>query len=838
MAGLLFNKCKGDRVRVLLGEGYMARQCTQLKRPRNVAWFKEKLMLAKAHESGQVLDEEKLAFLADPGITDCHDVHYGLDVLSDVPQPDTYQNNNMLNQSVQETQYFEQSLIDNVPDNETSDSNIISYEQYLQQTQNTIVQDTNSSAQPDAMILSVFQQMSEQMSNHVTNWDKANQENKVVNESLTAELERYKERVKMFEQRLNVDLSSREKLIDSQMNDMIQNRCALKREINSLKQTLSNQVKEKESLLQTFNVFKEESKEKENKYMDKKIDLEKKIKELDNIKAQRIRPTLYDGIAISKKRDVIFVVDEEVALILEEESQSKMLLKQNDPISIKQKVNITPINYTELNKLAEDFGKRFVPQKELYAEQAFWLPLSNPISKQPVVQTTHVKTEAPKELPKMVKVRTTPNAITEGSWGFGHIKAVFKQEVIPFIKTLRYLFKDFDNGLHNELNEVKTVFNQMEAVVKRCSMDKKYFDIQKKEIFLDNDRLLEHIIYQDVMNIIMHADFVLANVLSTNNECLVHNNLKIERLEQENEHLFELLLSQDIVHIYVNYLATLTNYAKMEQDYSENLVLKAELAQKEHMIEKKIFDEVEFFNINEWQAKLKAKDVSIANLRKHIESFKGKSMIEKDATPNKAKVIAPRMFKLNLEPLSSKVLKNRDAHIDYIKHTQENANILRELVKHARALRPLDSDLDSACKYAKRIQEQTWKPTGKVFTDVGYRWKPTGRTFTIVGTSCPLTMITSTKVEPLKETTLKSVTTTNLEIKIYRRITKVAKSVDLNTKPSCPNYSLVSGLRMLQAYDRKPLLAHQLCSQISRFWSRCQYGVSNGLDTAYWSFLE
>ncbi|GKA39154.1 integrase, catalytic region, zinc finger, CCHC-type containing protein [Tanacetum coccineum] len=50
------------------GEGHMARQCTQLKRPRNTAWFKEKAILAEAQESGQILDEEQLAFLADPGI--------------------------------------------------------------------------------------------------------------------------------------------------------------------------------------------------------------------------------------------------------------------------------------------------------------------------------------------------------------------------------------------------------------------------------------------------------------------------------------------------------------------------------------------------------------------------------------------------------------------------------------------------------------------------------------------------------------------------------------------------------------------------------------------------
>ncbi|GKE81852.1 hypothetical protein Tco_1551852 [Tanacetum coccineum] len=50
----------------------MARQCTQPKRPRNAAWFKEKEMLAEAQESRQILDEEQLAFLADPGILDTH----------------------------------------------------------------------------------------------------------------------------------------------------------------------------------------------------------------------------------------------------------------------------------------------------------------------------------------------------------------------------------------------------------------------------------------------------------------------------------------------------------------------------------------------------------------------------------------------------------------------------------------------------------------------------------------------------------------------------------------------------------------------------------------------
>nr|GEY49046.1 hypothetical protein [Tanacetum cinerariifolium] len=52
------------------GEEHMARQCSQPKQPRNATWYKEKAMLAEAQEAGQILDEEKLAFLTDSGVSD------------------------------------------------------------------------------------------------------------------------------------------------------------------------------------------------------------------------------------------------------------------------------------------------------------------------------------------------------------------------------------------------------------------------------------------------------------------------------------------------------------------------------------------------------------------------------------------------------------------------------------------------------------------------------------------------------------------------------------------------------------------------------------------------
>ncbi|GKC34069.1 retrovirus-related pol polyprotein from transposon TNT 1-94 [Tanacetum coccineum] len=63
------------------------------------------------------------------------------------------------------------------------------------------------------------------------------------------------------------------------------------------------------------------------------------------------------------------------------------------------------------------------------------------------------------------------------------------------------------------------------------------------------------------------------------------------------------------------------------------------------------------------------------------------------------------MFKIYLEPLSPRLLQNRKAHIYYLKHTREQADVLRGIVKQAKVKQPLDNELDFACKQAKRIQE-------------------------------------------------------------------------------------------------------------------------------------
>ncbi|GKD27582.1 hypothetical protein Tco_1233796, partial [Tanacetum coccineum] len=57
----------------------------------------------------------------------------------------------------------------------------------------------------------------------------------------------------------------------------------------------------------------------------------------------------------------------------------------------------------------------------------------------------------------------------------------------------------------------------------------------------------------------------------------------------------------------------------------------------------------------------------------------------------------------------------------------------------------------SAKPKKNKSKKDIWKPTGKVFTQIGYIWRPTGRTFTIIGNACPLTRIITTNEVPSRK---------------------------------------------------------------------------------------
>nr|GFA26551.1 hypothetical protein [Tanacetum cinerariifolium] len=92
-------------------------------------------------------------------------------------------------------------------------------------------------------------------------------------------------------------------------------------------------------------------------------------------------------------------------LLLEDESRSKMIQKQNDPIMSEKKVITKPVDYASLNQLLKDFETRFVPQTELSVEQAFWSQYSVQFE-EPNLSSSTTIVEVPKELPKVSMVNS------------------------------------------------------------------------------------------------------------------------------------------------------------------------------------------------------------------------------------------------------------------------------------------------------------------------------------------------------------------------------------------------------------------------------------------------
>nr|GEY99723.1 hypothetical protein [Tanacetum cinerariifolium] len=171
---------------------------------------------------------------------------------------------------------------------------------------------SNLPALQDDLILSVIKQLKTQ----VVNCTMINQDNKQVNELLTAELERYKNQERVLKEQKNDDKAS------------VSYEQSL--ETKTLKHTLSDHLKEKESLEQKITLLKNDFQKEESRNIDKELALEKQVKELSNIalgyqnpcylkRAQQLKQKLYDGSVIEKS-EAIVIHDSEETLLLAEES--------------------------------------------------------------------------------------------------------------------------------------------------------------------------------------------------------------------------------------------------------------------------------------------------------------------------------------------------------------------------------------------------------------------------------------------------------------------------------------------------------------------------------------
>ncbi|GJT53823.1 hypothetical protein Tco_0988877 [Tanacetum coccineum] len=151
----------------------------------------------------RVLDEEQLAFLAEPGVAESqdtqttmtHNATFQIDDLNafdsncdEAPGAKAVLIANLSSYDsdvISEMYYSEQPTFDPASVIEiTSDSNIISYDQYLKETESLVVQNTTSTEKQNAVIMSVFHEIT----NRVAKCNAESIKNENVQESLTDEL--------------------------------------------------------------------------------------------------------------------------------------------------------------------------------------------------------------------------------------------------------------------------------------------------------------------------------------------------------------------------------------------------------------------------------------------------------------------------------------------------------------------------------------------------------------------------------------------------------------------------------------------------------------------------
>nr|GEZ30844.1 hypothetical protein [Tanacetum cinerariifolium] len=161
---------------------------------------------------------------------------------------------------------------------------------------------------------------------------------------------------------------------------------------------------------------------------------------------------------------------------------------------------------------------------------------------------------------------------------------------------------------------------------------------------------------------------------------------KVTKLIAENEHLKQ-------------------SYKKLYDSMKSSRVRSKE--QCDDLINKVNLKSAEVYDLN---ASLQEKVLVITTLKEQLNKLKGKTVLTEAVSLNP---IDPELLKVDVAPLVPKLRKNRTAHTDYIRHTQEEAATLREIVESERLLSPLNTSLDYAYNTKKNRIRRTQRKAKK-----------------------------------------------------------------------------------------------------------------------------
>ncbi|GJZ40989.1 retrovirus-related pol polyprotein from transposon TNT 1-94 [Tanacetum coccineum] len=173
---------------------------------------------------------------------------------------------------------------------------------------------------------------------------------------------------------------------------------------------------------------------------------------------------------------------------------------------------------------------------------------------------------------------------------------------------------------------------KMEAAIQQYHVDKQCFEIQKKHFLIENDRLLNQIISQDIVNIVVNSSVDVNTSVKVNSSVIMNDYVNyVEMCNKCLELKAELIKQHNMVEK-DEYNRLSKRFSELEQHcifLEIAMQLNKEIFQKTNTFVNQTepsFDQL--FELNNLKAELQAKDTTIKKLKAHIKRINETSTSE------------------------------------------------------------------------------------------------------------------------------------------------------------------------------------------------------------------
>ncbi|GJU89072.1 hypothetical protein Tco_1301495 [Tanacetum coccineum] len=260
---------------------------------------------------------------------------------------------------------------------------------------------------------------------------------------------------------------------------------------------------------------------------------------------------------------------------------------------------------------------------------------------------------------------------------------------------------------------MEEIFDQMNNEVDQNAVDKQCAEIERKNILIENENLIAKCLLSRLLYVMeqsrcldLEAEFSKYNNKNQNfdnNKSQTSQEapdfnlfFKIKNLEHQIQEKDNVIRDLKVLVSNMNDRSCEPYNAKDVTDLLEqNEHFRVEIEKvKEHY--KELLESIKITRVST-KEKTSSLLTQIEDLKAQLEG----NLKVATRSSVKTKVLAPGMYAIDVEPIPPRLKNNRSAHLDYINHLKESVETVREIIKEARIVKPLDSALTSACQYMK-----------------------------------------------------------------------------------------------------------------------------------------